>query len=320
MIKASRRICLAGIAAVLLLLVAACGSSSRDVRRGADLAEGVGLSRVEIQALDYWFPATGAQATTGAQYFGLVSSLRDGPLASCMASDGASYTNYSAAQYAATFVLNADLPDLAVISRTGKFVPDTPAVHIPNPNMAGARVRAYNSDLQACQSRIVSASHPDPDEHATALRDQWAAVMSSAESSTEVRATLPAFGACIERAGVPASVLANATSSSAAAFGAVEAWTDGPTSRARTTAMQDAVERHWATVFVRCARPVVAQLAPMLKTKQQSFFEQQDQQLRQLTQNAVTYVSWLRSQHGTTRSTPTPHASSGSGRGPSRSQ
>jgi hypothetical protein len=291
-----RRICLAGIAAVSLVLVSACGSPSRDVRRGADLANGVGSSRLETEALYYWFPATGAQAASGARYFGIVSSLRDGPMASCMANHGVAYTKYSAAQYAASFVLNADLPDLQVISRTGRFVPDSAAVHMPNPGMARAKVRAYGSDLRTCATRIASSSYPDPDQSASGLRNQWGDILSSAESSTKVRATLPAFESCTEHAGVPPSVFGKAGSDSSAAFGVVEAWIDGPISRARTAASQHIVERHWTAVFVRCARPVVGTLNPLLATQQKAFFQQHARQIHELTKGADRYVSSLRSQ------------------------
>jgi hypothetical protein len=126
---------------------------------------------------------------------------------------------------------------------------------------------------------------------------QWFDIVTTIESSTQVQAALGGFRSCVEREGVPASAVGSP--SSAESFGGFLAWATGLETHAKTQAAVNALDRHWAPIFVRCARATVTIQERMQSAQRATFLRDHHQQVHGLETTAGQVVAQLQRQYGT---------------------
>jgi hypothetical protein len=216
--------------------------------------------------------------------------------AQCMAYYGFHIPTTSASVFAAQFTDPSQFPDLATMSRTGRL---GPAVSLPaGPQPPAAEHHAYQADLTRCTAAaqqpfvplLSSTSH---------LVIQWFDIVTTIESSPQVQAALGGFRSCVEGEGVPASAVDSP--SSAGSFGGFLAWVTGLETRAKTQAAVSAVNRHWAPIFVRCARATVTIQERMQSAQRAAFLRAHPGQVHGLEATAGQVVAQVERQYGTSR-------------------
>lgn len=310
----------AGLAALLVVpgLLGACssahssaaqpgtsagGTASRGGTAGASPSASNGEStQLGNEALYFSVPATGAQQTIGAQFFGLRNALESIGTAKCMQQHGFQSKTMSASAWAAQFIEPTDFPDLARIKQVGLGAPGIPGPPPGSSTMSSSEQAAYNADADRC-SNASSQLFKAVDNASSALQALWMPTVTSAESSPTVEATLPAFWQCAQQEGVPAQpdpqhpLVPGAPSSSY--FGAFLGYVDGVVSRTTSEAAYGTVLKHWGLLFVHCATPVVAQLDKILLPAQQTFLQDHFQQVQGLEQLANQTVAKAEQEYGT---------------------
>jgi hypothetical protein len=290
------------------------GSSSPAVAQNAPLAVAADSSSsvsagiessLGTQAIDRFVPATGTEFALGARFDGIESALENIPTSRCMTGRGFRVRLPSAEQVAAGYVDNSEFPDLARISSTLRFIPDGAAGPPPTAPVPPAQMNGYMADLKLCSTsstRIFAAL----DDAGSALQALWMNRVRMLESSPSVRATIPAFQSCLSAAGVPASegltagsVSVSATSSSQQALGVFLAWESGQESQQKTEEGIFSVDAHWASVFVRCAGPVVRVVEQAQVAEKKKFLRDHYQDVNALVRLASQEVAQAEHQYGT---------------------
>jgi hypothetical protein len=284
-----------------LTLFSACGSAAPDSRTASAVAPpgqsgvtGGSSAKLGTEALDNLIPATGAQFTAGARFSGTMRALENTINAQCMAYFGFHIPTTSASAFAAQFVDPSQFPDLAVMSRTGRL---GPAVSLPaGPQLPPAERQAYQADMPRCTAAARQPFIPLLASTSNLVM-QWFDVVTKIESSAQVQAGLGGFRSCVEGEGVPASAVDSP--SSAESFGGFLAWETGLETRAKTQAAVSAVDRHWAPIFVRCARATVAIQERMQSAQRAAFLQDHPEQVHGLEATAGQVVAQLERQYGT---------------------
>jgi hypothetical protein len=284
-----------------LTLLCACSSAAPDSRAASavappgqsGMADG-SATKLGSEALDNLIPATGAQFTTGARFSGTMRALENTINAQCMGHYGFHIPTTSASVFAAQFVDPSQFPDLAVMSRTGTL---GPAVSLPaGPQPPAAEHQAYQADLTRCAAAARQPFVPLLSGTSNLVM-QWFGIVTRIESSAQVQAALGGFRSCVEGQGVPASAVDSP--SSAESFGGFLAWETGLETRAKTQAAVSAVNRHWAPIFVRCARATVTIQERMQSAQRAAFLRDHSEQVHGLEATAGQVVAQLERQYGT---------------------
>lgn len=276
--------------AAMLAALGACGHTA-GAERGAPPSSAANGSRetsgFNSPVLDLAVPATGAQYTVGARFMGTMQALESGIAATCMAGSGFQMARIPAAAATAADFDNSQFPDLATIGRNAMFGPDTPGPNAPQSAPSG-RGRSYDSAATRC-SAAANRQFASLNHAVGGLESPWMTIVGQIESSAPVRAELGGFRSCMEQAGVPAADV-NAPSS-ADAFGGFLAWETGLETSAKTDAATRAIQRHWAPIFVHCAKPAVAVLERLQSQQRTGFLQQHLQQVTALQRLAGPVIS-----------------------------
>ncbi len=121
------------------------------------------------------------------------------------------------------------------------------------------------------------------------LTDRWLPILTKIQGSAPVLATLPGLRACAARYGWPSQPY-GAPDSRISSFADFVSWVaghlDGAGSRGATAAELNALDRHWGTVFVRCARPTVAVMEKLQLAAQRTFLHEHQRQFAALVATA----------------------------------
>jgi hypothetical protein len=246
-------------------------------------------SRLNAEVIDDFLPATGAEFTTGAQLVGTIDALESTTTASCMARSGFRIPRTTAAPAAAQFFDNTQFPDLARISRTG-LAPVVAAGGPPGPPAAGRR--AFSAALSRCHD---AAARPFlPLQRAGGhLAARWLAIVTRIQSSAKVRATLPGLRSCAERYGWPANPY-GPPASSVGSFSDFADWVfghiDGAGTRGAGMATLTGLGRHWARIFVTCARPTITVQQRLQSARRAVFIQQHYGQAQALEAQAQKVI------------------------------
>jgi hypothetical protein len=250
---------------------------------------------LESGLIGLFVPATGAQYTTGALFHGEYQALEDEMIAKCMATYGFRVPAASPAQIAESDWDLTQFPDLAAIQRAGTL-PSSAA----EPSQES---KVYSADLNRC-----STASPSPFqtmlEAGTQLGASWMTIVTRIENSAPVLATMPELRACVAHYGWPSQPY-GAPDSTINSFSDFVDWVaghlDGAGSRAAPPAEMNALSRHWAVVFVQCARPAVAVMETQQRAAQKTFLQQNKQQFAALMAIARTDFTAAERQTGTQR-------------------
>lgn len=243
--------------------------------------------------INAYVPATGAEYASGAGFREAQLQLEDISVSRCMAHRGMAAPPDTAREVAAGDVDNSQFPALGRISSTRRFIPATAGQGV----QAGQSGGAYSTALSACDGAAGSLFQ-ETDREGQALQARWMNDVTTIEASPPVRALLPGYQACLAEAGVPASQVPGGTAgqasgSSASALGNFLAWESGQEDRGAGTAA------HWASVFVRCARPVVRETETAQTAARKAFLRDHRAQAAGVERAACQETSRAEQQYGT---------------------
>jgi hypothetical protein len=116
------------------------------------------------------------------------------------------------------------------------------------------------------------------------LRAPLFTIVSQIQASAPVTATIPELRACAARYGWPHEPYGPDRPINS--FGDFVTWVsgylDGASSRGASAAAMHALDRHWAPIFVQCARPTVAVMEKLQLAAQKTFLRQHQRQFAAL--------------------------------------
>jgi hypothetical protein len=239
-------------------------------------------SALPTEALDSYFPASGAQYTQGLAFNWTQLKISTRIFNSCMADAGFPQPPFSEPEssYLRSFPDNSEFPDLAYMARTGSMGQQ----YYIATNPVAPKTAAGRAAVRRCKA---ASANPFPfaqiDRIASPLQNQWLGIISSIENSARVHATQPAFAACLEAHGIPAAYAQGQVSASNPLFDGYFAWADHLLQTATSTSQQTAEEHRWTPVFVQCARPVVNLVERLQLARRARFFREHARQIREIT-------------------------------------
>lgn len=213
------------------------------------------LKGLEQGVTGEFFPASGAQYTTGALFRGQYISLESREESTCMAGYGFRSPTTTAANAAIGDFDDSQYPDLALIARTHSLgaaqVWATPS---------GSK--AFNTRMASCQY-VAGKPFTTMENAALKLSTSFFAGQQRADSSSQVSATIPALRTCARRYGWPSQPY-EAPDSSINSLADFVNWVaghlDGAGSRGASGTQLATLQHHWSHVFVLCATPTVTAL------------------------------------------------------------
>lgn len=238
-------------------------------------------SALLAEALDSYFPATGAQYTDGLAYNWNRLKITARTFGTCMADAGFPQPPFSEpeASYLRSFPDNSQFPDLASMARTGSMGQQYYIATSP----VAPKTAAGRAALRRCSA---ASARPFPfaqiDRIASPLQNQWLDIITSIQSSAPVHAKQPAFAACLEAHGIPAAYAQQQVNGSNPLFNGFFAWADHLLQTAASTRQQTAEDHRWTPVFVQCARPTVSLVERLQLARRASFFRQHARQIREI--------------------------------------
>ncbi len=231
--------------------------------------------------IGFFLPASGAQYTAGALFTGEYRSLEGQLTSDCMVRLGfPAPGTLPPAQIARAFWDLAQFPDLGAIARAGTLPSNTSG---PTPAESKAYQRAFNHCYTVGEkpfNTMVNAGFN--------FGNPFGATVSSSQASAPVMATLPGLRACATRYGWPNSPYG--ASGPINSFSDFVDWVaghiDGAASRGASAGTMNQLNRHWGTVFVKCARPTVAVMEKLQLAAQVKFLAAHQRQLAALVKLA----------------------------------
>jgi len=236
---------------------------------------------LEAGLIGFFLPASGAQFTTGALFMGEYTALEEKISSACMAGYGYRVPVATPAQIARPVWDLTQFPDLGAIARAGA---------LPSYSMGPApkESKAYQQAAQHCDA-LSRRPFTSMRGASAGLVNSWLPIVTTIQASAPVTATLPELRSCAARHGWPAQPYGapdSAINSFADFAGWVAGHLDGAESRGATAAQLNALDRHWGSVFVECARPTIAVMEKLQLAAQQMFLRQHRRQFAALAATA----------------------------------
>jgi hypothetical protein len=245
------------------------------------------------EALDYYFPGTGAQYTDGYIFRWVLLKTESPAYDACMGRGGFPVQPFSVPEqtFIQQFPDNSEFPDLAQRAQDGSMqgAPPLSPDGLPQPaSGAGA------SAAQRCQA-AAEGQFARFHTIASPLQNKWYDIVTTVQNSAPVTAMQPSFIACLEAHGVPAS-LAGRTDpgSSNPLFYGFFSWADTIGQEATSTTQQATADHQAAEVFVTCAGPTVAVMERLQLAQRATFFAQHAEQVSQIQTLAEAVLSQSR--------------------------
>lgn len=231
-------------------------------------------------------PATGLQYDEGGKFTWLLHGQYLRATARCMAALGYHISDQQPPYNLGDFADNTQMPDLPRIARTHEFVGG--AGDVVSPSYPAAEQKALD---QRCPAP-VAAYRPLLTAY-QAINNAWWQVIFRVEASRPVDAAIPALQVCATRYGFPNDPYGNATGpikTLADFMGWVAGFLDGADSRGASQRTMNSLARHWTSVFVTCATPIVDIYQRMLLRAQPGFLQQHAGQIARLDTLAWQYL------------------------------
>jgi hypothetical protein len=239
------------------------------------------------EALDNYFPATGAQYTAGLAFEWTKFKVSARIFGSCMAEAGFPQPPFSEPEssFLQSFPDNSQYPDLAQLSRTDSMTGMFYIATKPTPPHTQAGRRAEHRCTAASDDPFPFAAI---DRVASPLDNQWLNIVTTIQASARVHAMQPAFASCLEANGIPASYAQQQRpTASNPLFIGFFAWMDTLGQTSTSTRQLTAEEHRWTPVFVRCARPTVALMERLQLAQRASFFARHARQIDEIKKLAT---------------------------------
>ena len=240
---------------------------------------------LDALAVEAVAPATGPQYDRGGQLAWMLQALELRAQARCTAGLGYYITGTLPPYNLGDFSDNTQMPDLPRIASTHQFV--TPGGPV-GPDYSAAEQKALDGKCRApaAYRSLLNAYQ--------AINNAWWQIIFRVQASRQVEAAIPALNACATRYGFPNSPYGKATApikNFPDFMDWVAGFLDGAGSRGASASTMNALARHWTTVFVTCATPIVDIWQRMLATAQPVFLHQHAQQIARLDQQAWRFLS-----------------------------
>ena len=240
-------------------------ASSAATRKAA--ARRAWLARLDRGAIGEIMPATGAQYTAGALFYGEIQALESHSIAKCMARYGYHVTPITAVRAARGDYDLTQFPDLAQLARAGTFPSGAAGFVAPYGS------KAFTVKLNSCQKAAQVPFVPIR-AAGSRLANPFLKVELSNVVPAAVRATLPGLRACATRFGWPHQPYGS-PNSVINSFPDFVDWIaghiDGAVSRGAANTTIRSLDRHWAHVFLACAGPPVRAQFRIWTAEQRSY-------------------------------------------------
>jgi hypothetical protein len=211
------------------------------------------------QALDAYFPATGAQYTAGLAFAWARQKILAAKAGACLTDAGFPPQSFpkSERRYQLSFPDNEQFPDLTQRMRTHQMAPAGGDVRsVQARPWAHGNQRGYASAARTCM-----ADHTHSlwrlDKIASPLAGRWLAEVGSIQSSAPVRAQRQGFVSCLESFGVPRRFATAHGRNGYLLFAGFFAWMSWLGASSGNPQRYNSQQRLWTPVFVTCARPTV---------------------------------------------------------------
>jgi len=249
---------LAAVVASLVVLGHATGTgSSGSFPRSTGVTAGQKL--LARQAIDAYFPATGAQYTSGLAFAWTRQRILASRAGTCLTEAGFPLQAFpkSKRQYQLSFPDNSQFPDLTQRSRTHEMAPAGGGVRSDRARpWAHAEQHTSSSAATSCVSDYTHSLWR-LDKIANPLAGAWLRKVSSIQSSVPVRAKRSGFVSCLESFGIPAQFAASRGAAGHRMFTGFFAWMNWIGASNGSPQRYKNQQRLWTPVFVKCARPTV---------------------------------------------------------------
>jgi hypothetical protein len=229
-----------------------------------------------------FLPASGAQYTAGALFGGEYQAAEGKVFARCMAQADFQVTTPAPASIARGNWDLTQFPDLNAIAAAGTMPGDgLPGVK----ELTGSK--AYQTAFKRCSATSDALFSPTTNA-GERLASPWLVTVTNIQGSAPVLAALPAVRACAALYGWPHDPYGpDRPINSFADFAAwVASHLDGASSRGASAAPAHALDRHWAPIFVRCARPAVTVMERLQLAAQRTFLRDHQRELAALVATA----------------------------------
>jgi hypothetical protein len=235
------------------------------------------------QALDWYFPASGASYTAGLAFSYAKEKATAHDVDPCLTKAGFPQPAFRGSKrlYQLSFPNNSQFPDLAQLTANVAqhyFTKRYAVLRHPTP----ARERAFAYAQARCLFRYAKPV-TRVDRAASALQASWLAIISAIEHSRPVITAQRAFAKCLESHGVPAG-LATRTDNAASnpLFYGYFSWADSTNQVTSSASQLAAAERHETRVFVSCAPSVVSVLDKLQVERRAQFFHRHAAQIARI--------------------------------------
>ncbi|POM25477.1 hypothetical protein BTM25_41250 [Actinomadura rubteroloni] len=280
------------MSAALTGLLSACGGGTASKEEpGKSKGSPDTSTKSGTEVLYAYFPANNAQFKIGAQFNGTRKNYTEIIVSKCMAKHGFDVPVTSKSDAIASDFDNVGFPDLDRMTRTGYL---NPAINIhaagPAKQQAG-----YKAVLQRCTNEGTKSFNAF-DRTAGPTVDQWQRIASQIELSPAVSKLANDFRACVQRAGVPSWPMNRPGASGG--LGGFLNWVTGEAANTKDAQAGQAVDRRWAPVYVRCAKPVIAEEDKQRLAQQRAFFQSHYQQIREIQKDGTEALAALQKQAG----------------------
>lgn len=236
---------------------------------------------LEAGITGFFLPASGAQYSAGALFWGEYRALEGKIEAACMTRLGfPAPTIGTPAEIARGDWDLSQFPDLNAIAKAGT---------LPSYSYGPGHKESKAYDKAAAHCATVGQKPFLPMLSAgRSLEDPFVSIVSRIQASAPVTATMPALRTCAGHYGWPNSPYGPARPISS--FSDFVDWIaghiDGADSRGAPAPQMNNLNRHWGTVFVKCARPTVAVMERLQLAAQAKFLAGHQRQLAALVKLA----------------------------------
>jgi hypothetical protein len=267
----------ASLAAVVACLVVL--RQAGDTGPGGLPATSATVTRAEKQlakeALDAYFPATGAQYTAGLAFAWTRQKILAAKAGACLTQAGFPPQPFprSERQYQLSFPDNGEFPDLAQRLRTKQMAPAGGDVRADRARpWAHGDQRRYTSAAGACMAEHTHSLWR-LDRIAGPLASAWLRKVRSIQSSPPVRAQRPGFVSCLESFGVPPRFATSRGTGIHRLFTGFFAWMNWLGASNGSPQRYKSQQRLWTPIFVSCAGPTVTTMERLQITARSKFLD-----------------------------------------------
>jgi hypothetical protein len=248
---------LAAVVSFLVVLKSANGPGA-----GGTWPRSASLSRSQRllvkQALDAYFPANGAQYTTGLAFAWTRQRILARQAGGCLADAGVPLSSFprSKRRYQLSFPDNGQFPDLPQRMRTHTMAPAAGGVRSDqarpwtHPGKQSAAARACMAKHAHTLARLDAVAAP--------LARAWLKRVAAIQASGPVRTMWPGFVSCLESFGVPARFATSRSPGGYRMFTGFFAWMNWLGANSASPQRYASQQRLWTPVFVTCATPTEA--------------------------------------------------------------